>query len=121
MDTGVGVGVPPAGGVGEDDVEPLNVMLGLWLFGSVMVNPPAVSVTVSVTVPFTCDETVKLARPFCADSVYGRLFPLTFVFASHETSEMVSASFTVVVFWKQSRITTCNVTDPVVVVIGGFG
>ncbi len=46
---GVGVGVF----VGVDVVEPLKVILGLWLFGSVMVNPLVVSVTTRVTVPFT--------------------------------------------------------------------
>lgn len=118
-DAGVGVGVGVSVGVEFDP--PLNVILGLWLFGSVMVNPLAVSVTMSVTAPFTCDETVKFATPFCAESVYGRLLPLTFVFESPEESEILSASSTAVVFWKQSRMTACSVTDPVVVVMGGLG
>ena len=36
-------------------------------------------------------------------------------------SEIVRESPTDVVLLKQSRMTTCSVTDPVVVVMGGFG
>lgn len=90
----VGVGVL----VGDDDVDPLNVILGLWLFGSVMENPLVVSVTTSVTVPFTPDETEKLATPFCAVTEYGRLCPLICVFGSPEESVIFKLSDTDVVF-----------------------
>ena len=48
---GTGVGVTEA--VGAGDPVPVNVITGLWLFGSVTVKLRVVSVTTSVTDPAT--------------------------------------------------------------------
>ncbi len=82
----------------------LNVMLGLLLLTLVTVKLLVVSCTTKVTVPLTCEATVKLATPFCVVTVAGRLLPLICVFESPELKEMFKLSETDAVFSLQSRM-----------------
>ena len=77
----------------------LNVMLGLLLLTLVTVKLLVVSCTTKVTVPLTCEATVKLATPFCVVTVAGRLLPLICVLESPELREIFKLSETGAAFW----------------------
>lgn len=102
VDTGVGVGVsvdPGVGvgvsvGVGVDGLAFVNVIVGLWLFGSVTLNPLVVSCTESVTVPFIWDERVNFASPFWVVTFCGKLPLFICVSEFPELTEIFNTSDT---------------------------
>lgn len=102
---GVGVSVGTGVGVGPDEDGLLNAILGLWLFGSVMVNPVVVSCTSSVTVPFICDDTVKFPWPFCTENVCGDAPPFICALVSPELTETCMVSEETALLLQSRRIT----------------
>lgn len=91
--------------MGPDDAGVLNAILGGLFFGSVTVKPAVVSCTRSVTVPLTCDDTVKFAWPLVTLNVAGGEPPFIFAFESPELIDTLIVSDETA-FLLQSRITT---------------